>query len=323
MNISPISYSYNNYCYVATPFRAKYPINMRTFRDLKNVTCSHCGGKMLTYNQVEDYAKKGEKLTGKNLYKYLSALEPKMKKNEKAVLRVIKQGIKKYPKLNLQGVLQKLFPVHLEKLEKQQTEVLMQIANEAMNFSEMDKNLTLMKVYKGLFEVKKREIGRHFKLNEYLSDFYKIKADFSDMKNFEKIDTIVHSMPNTHNNIDAFIVKFSRKSSKEIIERLLSPSQSTEDHLLPKSLGGSNDMSNKVLACGDCNSKRGNKPLETIPNFRVNLTKYFRTLRLAISNKIPLQDCVKVEQHIIDVQNTVNSLLNEPIKFNNSKGYAR
>lgn len=32
----------------------------------------------------------------------------------------------------------------------------------------------------------------------------------------------------------------------------------TRDHIVPKSMGGANSVHNYVLACADCNSKRGN-----------------------------------------------------------------
>lgn len=37
------------------------------------------------------------------------------------------------------------------------------------------------------------------------------------------------------------------------------PLRATRDHLLPRSLGGSNGLSNLVLACRNCNQTRGNQ----------------------------------------------------------------
>jgi len=34
------------------------------------------------------------------------------------------------------------------------------------------------------------------------------------------------------------------------------------EHIVPKSKGGSNRVSNLTLACTECNMKKGNKPLE-------------------------------------------------------------
>ncbi len=38
--------------------------------------------------------------------------------------------------------------------------------------------------------------------------------------------------------------------------------QATEDHIKPKCDGGTDDMSNLLLACFDCNNTRGNMPLD-------------------------------------------------------------
>jgi 5-methylcytosine-specific restriction endonuclease McrA len=39
------------------------------------------------------------------------------------------------------------------------------------------------------------------------------------------------------------------------------PDQATLDHLVPRSAGGSDKTCNLVIACRECNSKRGNVPV--------------------------------------------------------------
>lgn len=41
---------------------------------------------------------------------------------------------------------------------------------------------------------------------------------------------------------------------------------STIEHMLPKSLGGSDDWDNLAMACNKCNNKRGNVPVEEFYN---------------------------------------------------------
>lgn len=45
-------------------------------------------------------------------------------------------------------------------------------------------------------------------------------------------------------------------------QRLLTFDETTLDHVLPKSMGGTFALSNLVLACLDCNQKRGDAPYE-------------------------------------------------------------
>ena len=97
-------------------------------------------------------------------------------------------------------------------------------------------------------------------------------------------------MPNTHTNVDAFVIKYSRKSSKEIMTRLLEPRQATIEHLKPVSHGGGNEMSNIVLACKDCNSKRSNKPLRTMIGLQRNLPKFLISLLRFVEMNFPKQD---------------------------------
>lgn len=315
MFINPIPYnSYYNY----PVFKARQPLNQKVLKSLKGISCVYCGEEMLTYSQVEDYSNKAAKLNGASLYKFLSSIEHHMKDNEKAVLALLKENIKKNHNMNLQDILKKLQPRHLARLEKHQKSVLKQIEKIAKKFPENDKYLILEKVYKGLNEIKKHDDIKHFKLNEYLSDFYLIKENLSDKENFKKIEEIIHSMPNAHTSIDAFIVKYSRKTSKEIVERLLKPSQSSLEHLKPRSCGGSNEMYNIVLACGKDNSSRGSKLLDTMPGLKINIHNYFRSLRAAMAKKVSESDYIKVEQQIRNNQKTINSLISNPIKFDNS-----
>ncbi len=38
--------------------------------------------------------------------------------------------------------------------------------------------------------------------------------------------------------------------------------EASRDHVIPKSLGGTRDPENIILACRECNSKRGNRPID-------------------------------------------------------------
>lgn len=327
MYITPISYSNNKYNYgtnlYAQPFKAKSRVSWQSIKVLNNVNCPYCGEVMLTHNQVNDYAIKASKLTGASLSKYLSKLEPHLKQNEKAVLCVIKEGIKKYPKLSLQAVLIQIFPRHLKKLEKTQCDILKQIEKESEKFSERDRILARKQVYTGLADIVTNEPGKHFKLKKFLDDFYLMKADFSNKRNFEKIEKLVHLMPTSHTNVNAFIVKYSRKDSKEIVEGLLHPSQMSREHVDPRSHGGGNEMYNIMPACCDCNSTRSNKPLDSMIGLRVNLPKFFLSLRNSISKKIPEHACVEVDKYFEDIQKSINSQLEDEIRFDNSRGCCR
>jgi len=129
------------------------------------------------------------------------------------------------------------------------------------------------------------------------------------VKNHEKMMEEIVSMPNTHTSTDAFIVKYSRKPPFLIACRLLSPNQSTIEHLNPKSCGGTNELHNLVLACGKDNSTRSSRPLETMTTIEQYLPEYFRTFKKSLAKKIPVQDFKQVAQYITDVKTTIKTLI--------------
>ena len=213
--------------------------------------------------------------------------------------------------MDLKAVLGILFPRHIEKLEKQQEKVLLELQKIAVDFPEHDRLVTKAQIEKGLEGIKKSD-EKHFRRNKYISEFFMLSDKYEDFGNYIKIIEAIKAMPNSHTSTDAFIVKYSRKSSKDIATRLLSPSQVTIEHLKPRSYGGTNILSNIVLACGCCNSSRRSNPLETMPNLSVNLPNYFRTLRKALADRLPKQEFARVEDYVCGVKETINNLLKLP-----------
>lgn len=62
----------------------------------------------------------------------------------------------------------------------------------------------------------------------------------------------------------------------------LTPKNVTDEHLLPRSLGGTNELSNIALATKQANWRRGNEPIEYFLTFEMlrNYCKQFKGLKL-------------------------------------------
>ena len=306
MQIPSINYNY----------KSGYPVSFRgdklslnSLRSLKDIDCPYCGHTMLTLSEIFDYAKKAEKLKGVSLAKFLVSLQPDMKPNEKKAACMIKEELKRHPHADLKEILNIMYPKHIERLEHQQEKVLLELQKIAVDFPEHDKKLTLEYINQGLEAIRNRDSKRHFKRNKYISQFFKLSERYEDFGNYLKIINAIKSMPNTYMSIDAFIVKYSRKSSFEIAARLLMPSVITIEHLLPRSCGGTNNLTNVVAACGNDNSTRRSQPLDTMTGLSTNLPYYFQTLRKASSKKFPQHELTRVEEYIQGVKVTINNLL--------------
>ena len=64
------------------------------------------------------------------------------------------------------------------------------------------------------------------------------------------------------------------------------PQDITLDHVLPRSMGGSNESSNLITACKRCNCARGNKPVADFAP--LNLSAIFAQLHTPLAGYLPL-----------------------------------
>ena len=318
MVISPITNNFNFYAQnwgkspISFGCRPKVALTINALRDLKRVTCLYCGQKMLTNEQIEEYAAKASKLKGNQLSLFLDKLRPDMKPNEQAVVDIIKPELKKNPKADIKDALMALFPHYLKNLEQKQKSVLKHLSKVADGFCEHDRDLTKQLIKKGYEKIKLCSTDKHFKNNKYLSGFYVLKDQYQDKSNLTKIAKAIKSLPTTYTSLDAFVVKYSRKTSKETAERLLMPSVITVEHLNPRSMGGKNVLKNVAAACGRCNSTRRSQPMSIMyDGLKENFPTHVRTLTKELSKKLPKFEFSKVGTYIKNIRKTINSLLDD------------
>jgi hypothetical protein len=62
----------------------------------------------------------------------------------------------------------------------------------------------------------------------------------------------------------------------------LAPSEQTLEHMIPRSMGGGNNLENLRIACRQCNSSRRNNPFP--PNYSVSWERFDQLASLRINN---------------------------------------
>ena len=62
----------------------------------------------------------------------------------------------------------------------------------------------------------------------------------------------------------------------------LAPSEQTLEHMIPRSMGGGNNLENLRLACRQCNNSRRNNPFP--PNYSVSWERFDQLALLRINN---------------------------------------
>ena len=281
-------------------------ITMNVLRGLENVTCAYCGEVMPSSRQVQKFAVEASLIKDRKLARYLSGYEHYMKSNERQALFFIKDALERFPHCNLKEILEVIFPYHVARLEQQQKAILDKMQSLAGGFSFHDRDLTLELVKKGRASIGQKSDMRHFKRNRFITEFYNLKEQFENPRSHVYAMDVISSMPSTHTSTDAFLVKYKRKECPEIAARLLSPAQVTVEHLVPQSQGGKNNIENLVLACGEDNSTRRSQPLDTMPQIRLNLPHYCKTVKKELLRNF---DKGSVNYYLRSVWGTVDSLL--------------
>ena len=102
---------------------------------------------------------------------------------------------------------------------------------------------------------------------------------------------LANSFPNSSSSMNSFVVKHRYSDSDTIGYKLLEPAITTIEHEKPRSLGGSLDLTNCVLACKADNNARSSNSMANYLKFcnKKNPQRYFNDV-IKISN----------EQHLIN-----------------------
>lgn len=231
---------------------------------IEGLICCCCGDKMTTAERFT--AKLNEKTllgTSKSAIAALSEFEINLHKTEKKCFTIIKKLSKKYPNSTLQELLIKEAPKHLEKLQLRQLRVLDQIDIRLKKLpTEIQSQIS--KISNDARTIIVQETTQNLAYNEMPFKRKVVLRSIEDLKNaspqnqiVQEIYEIAQKLPSSSNDVNSFFVKYSRRDSKEIGQRLVSKSISTIEHLLPKSEGGESIESNYLGECAGCNNARG------------------------------------------------------------------
>ena len=92
-----------------------------------------------------------------------------------------------------------------------------------------------------------------------VSSFYEIADKIPDVRVVEEIRDIIDQLPDSKNDVDAFMVRAAKKSSNAVMDILISRIRSTYEHVIPhhrKDNNGPSEKTNYICLCGKCNVER-------------------------------------------------------------------
>lgn len=279
-------------------------------KKLYGLDCPCCGKPMPTKRQLQAHVQRIEKKRGQDLQNELSKALPFYRPNEEEIANILIETSEDYPRANLQELCAILADLNKGALEAEQKKVIEEVRTEAKNLppskrKEVEEILDL-----ALSQITGSTNEQHFKKSMLTGKLQGLKAKYKyeDPKEFNKLIEIANKIPNTYASKNAFFVKYQRKTSKEIAERLFFPATATTEHVKPKSKDGQNNTENYIPMCSDCNFNRGNTSytdwFKIHPEMPENLQKFIYRIDEMIQ-KEEFREAESYHSYVDDIIETV------------------
>lgn len=240
------------------------------------------------------------KLDGKDVIIPFSTTEFKYK------LEKIKDDIEKQKNNKGVRVINKMLK-ETERLPKKTSAKTEEHQIKVINFLEIIRKRSVLKDYEPLenliYNAKSRlnheKTRIPFSRKSFIYDLDKLLRNCTDKSIVNEILAIAETLPTSKDSTSAYIIKCSYEPSEKIAFRMLWPSFASVEHILPKSRGGADVMSNFGGATTKENSDRFNidfsQQLKRKPESKINCQKYIdRIIELARSGIF--------EKHNIDIK---------------------
>lgn len=246
-------------------------------RGLGNIICPCCGVPMMTQKDMNRVSK-GLGSTSEQAIDTLNNYEKYMHPVEKECFNLLKGWAKETPKTNFKDLLQKNREPQLEILQAKQNKILDTVDEISKSLSEKEQEdvKKVTDLTRKLVSSNDKEIK--FKRKTFIADVKDLENKISNKEVHAKMVKEAEKMPNSQNDVSAFVVKYSERKHREIGERLVKLSVGTIEHIHPQSKGGRNQISNYLLECGGCNHERSSIPLgdwvDSHPEMKENTQKY-------------------------------------------------
>ena len=191
-------------------------------------------------------------------------------------------------KRDFQDILKEYRDEALERLREKQINIIKSTDNIIAKMNPTTAELVRLIKDNALAKIEDNTFGRQPPLDMLKS----VKATGQDALRLKLIYKKWYKLPNSMRDMDAFIVKYSRRSHQDIAERLISTAQATIEHTIPTSKNKDNDfLGNMLLVSAFYNNDRKSMPLDEyielteevdIPK---NLQLYINTFIEQINNK--------------------------------------
>lgn len=281
-------------------------------KDIPNLPCAYCGKPMLSIPNRKRIAKELATNTGEDLIATINKNKKFFRVHKANVIDKVTMLAKKYPNDNIQVLFQKLEPLYRTQLETEQMDVIRRIDLLYSNSFESDeaKKIFQNMLYETTQWINSKDGTEPFKRKAFLSELKRILKLPLFAKNHQvvkRIYTEAEKLPQSTESESAFVIKYYRRSAREISEMLIHEPMSTIEHIKTQESGGLTSPENLSIICAYCNNiVRNNKPMSKFvdehPEIRKNIKRNFDAILTysAKQNKLLYK---KLSEHNIDNEN--------------------
>ncbi len=254
-------------------------------KDIPNLPCAYCGEPMLSIPNRKRISRELATYKGEELIDTINK-NKKFFRGHKAnvVDRVVKLA-KANPEDDIQQLFQKLEPLYRAQLETDQMEVIRRIDALYGNSFDSDeaKKIFQNMLYETSQWINSKDDTEPFKRKAFLSELKRILRLPLFQKNNQvarRIYTEAEKLPQSIESESAFVVKYHRRSAREISELLIYEPMSTIEHIKTQESGGLTSPENLSIVCARCNNYvRNNKPMDKFvdehPEIAKNIKRNF------------------------------------------------
>lgn len=234
----------------------------KPLRKLKSITCPYRGIKIIPTNVIKSFEKGLEKCkTARELVQLLGEYQQNMLPTEKSIYCIFKDFALLNPDDNLQNCLEMIKANCLIKLKLEEMDVLDEVDTLTKKLSPQ----TALKIREKTTKCRQIIISNPkkdtFKRKTFLASLEEIIPNENEREIFKDIKNKALFLPTSESSRNAFVVKYSKRSQKEIARRIFIASTGSIEHVIPASNGGYNSIGNFLLTSANGNRYRENMPL--------------------------------------------------------------
>ena len=332
LNKSQTAYSKNRFTAVddfsAVDSFKRIPVNftgrgaLKRFKAILNMEniCPSCGIKMIPQDIfLETFSKEATPTKTKESLKLLRKFRRNMHPIEKGVYKLLRKENRRGKYETVDKILQKIRPRHLEKLQSSEFKILDEIESLGEGLSVKSKIMLLNYTKNARIIISDDNKINQFKRKRFILNMEKVKNNIPEKDIGEKIYQTSIKINTSENDINAFVVKYSARTNREIVQRLVCKSVSTIEHTKPQSLGGEDLIKNFLSECEHCNSERHHTDLDEwiriMPQMIKNIQKHMNKIIKYINRGL----LKGFETYPIDIGKTLKTESKELIKLDTSR----